>query len=128
PNKLKNSKAYTLKGDNVMAKKVVVAGAFDTKAEEYKFIIDLLKEKEYQVISINTGILGSTDLFPIDIPAGSVAEAADTDLESLRKANDRGKAVALMSEGLGKLIESLYAKEIFDGMIGMGGTAGTNLV
>src|SRR5680860_1184026 len=109
-----------------MAKKVVVTGAFDTKAVEYKFIIDLIKEKGFQIISVNTGVLGSTDLFHVDIPADAVAQAGGTDIETLRKANDRGRAIAVMSEGLGTVIKNLFAKEKFDGIIGMGGTAGTN--
>ncbi len=111
-----------------MAKKVVVVGAFDTKAEEYKFLIDLIKEKNFQVIAVNTGVMGSTDIFSVDILADVVAQAGGTDIETLRKANDRGRAIAVMSDGLGIIIKDLYAKEKFDGIIGMGGTAGTNVV
>jgi uncharacterized protein (UPF0261 family) len=111
-----------------MSKKIVVIGAFDTKANEYKFVIDLLKEKEYQLITINTGVLGSTDLFHIDIPAERVAEEAGSDLYTLQKANDRGRAIAVMSEGASKVVDSLFQREHIDGIIGMGGTAGTNVV
>jgi uncharacterized protein (UPF0261 family) len=112
-----------------MAKKIVVIGAFDTKAIEYKFIIDLItKEKGYQVITVNTGVLGSTDLFYIDIPSEEVAQAGGTDIETLRKANDRGSAIAVMSEGGSNIVKNLFKKEKFDGIIGMGGTAGTNMV
>jgi uncharacterized protein (UPF0261 family) len=111
-----------------MAKKVVVVGAFDTKAEEYKFIIDLIKEKGFQVITVNTGVMGSTDIFSVDIQADEVAKAGGTHIEILRKANDRGHAIAVMSDGLKTIIENLYKKEKFDGIIGMGGTAGTNVV
>ncbi|KQC28695.1 Tm-1-like ATP-binding domain-containing protein [Flagellimonas eckloniae] len=111
-----------------MTKKVVVVGAFDTKAEEYKFIIDLIKERGFQVITVNTGVMGSTDTFSVDIQADEVAKAGGTDIEILRKANDRGNAIAVMSNGLRTVIENLYTKEKFDGIIGMGGTAGTNVV
>lgn len=111
-----------------MAKKVVVVGAFDTKAEEYKFIIDLIKERGFQVITVNTGVMGSTDIFSVDIQADEVAKSGGTDIETLRQANDRGNAIAVMSNGLGAIIEDLYVKEKFDGIIGMGGTAGTNVV
>ncbi len=111
-----------------MAKKVVVVGAFDTKAEEYQFIIDLIMERGFQVITVNTGVMGSTDAFSVDIEADLVAKAGGIAIESLRKANDRGNAIAVMSNGLGVIIEDLYTKEKFDGIIGMGGTAGTNVV
>lgn len=112
----------------IMANKVVVVGAFDTKGKEYKFIIDLIKERNHEVITVNTGVMGSTDIFSVDIKAEVVAQAGGTDIETLRKANDRGNAITVMSNGLGTIIEDLYAKEKFDGIIGMGGTAGTNVV
>ncbi len=111
-----------------MAKKVVVIGAFDTKAFEYEFLINRIVEKGHQVISINVGVLGSTNLFPIAIQAEAVAQAGGTDLITLRKANDRGRAIAAMSEGAGNIVKNLFIKEKFDGIIGMGGTAGTNMV
>ncbi|HMJ67628.1 MAG TPA: Tm-1-like ATP-binding domain-containing protein [Cyclobacteriaceae bacterium] len=112
-----------------MAKKVVVvAGAFDTKGVEHEFIIDLIKGRGCEVITINTGVMGSTDLFPVNISADVVAKAGGTSLEELRKANDRGKAITVMSNGLAAVVTELYNKEKFDGIIGMGGTAGTNVV
>ena len=111
-----------------MAKKIVVIGSFDTKAVEYKFILDLLKNKGFEIITVNTGVLGSTDLFHIDIPSEELAQAGGTAIGTLRKANDRGRAITVMSEGAGTRIKRLYAQEKFDGIIGMGGTAGTNMV
>ncbi|PXX30527.1 Tm-1-like ATP-binding domain-containing protein [Arenibacter sp. ARW7G5Y1] len=111
-----------------MSKKIVVIGAFDTKAIEYKFVIDLFIKRGFQVITINTGVMGATDLFQIDIDAQEVARAAGTDLSTLREANDRGKAIAVMSNGASEITKGLHTKEQFDGIIGMGGTAGTNMV
>lgn len=112
-----------------MSKKIVVVGAFDTKAVEYKFVIDLfIKERGYRVITINTGVMGATDLFHIDIESQEVARAGGTELSTLRETNDRGKAIAVMSNGASAITSSLYEKEKFDGIIGMGGTAGTNMV
>ncbi len=111
-----------------MARKVVVVGAFDTKGPEYKFIIDRIKERNIQVVAVNTGVMGSTDIFSVDVQADVVAKAGGTDLETLRKANDRGRAIAVMSEGVANVVRDLYEKEKFDGIIGMGGTAGTNVV
>jgi uncharacterized protein (UPF0261 family) len=112
-----------------MAKKVVVvAGAFDTKAVEHDFIINLIKERGCEVVTINTGVMGSTDLFQVNISADVVAKAGGMELEQLRKANDRGKAITVMSDGLAAVVKDLYNKDKFDGIIGMGGTAGTNVV
>jgi uncharacterized protein (UPF0261 family) len=111
-----------------MANKVVVVGAFDTKGAEYKFLIDLIQSQGIQVITVNTGVMASTDLFPVNVEANAVAAAGGSDPDSLRKANDRGQAITVMSQGVAKVIKELYDKEKFDGIIGMGGTAGTNVV
>src|SRR5690606_11696194 len=111
-----------------MSKKIVVVGTFDTKGTEYKFVVDLLRGRGYRVITVNVGVMGSTNLFPIDIASEEVARAGGMDLAELRAANDRGKAIAVMSDGITKVISELYSKEAFDGIIGMGGTAGTHIV
>jgi len=112
-----------------MPKRIAVVGTFDTKAAEYKFLIDQLQAiPGYHVVTINTGIMKATDLFRIDVPAAEVVTAGGSDLETLRAANDRGKAIAVVSKGVAAVIEQLYAKEGFDAIIGMGGTAGTNIV
>ena len=111
-----------------MKKKVVVVGAFDTKADEYKFVIDLIKEKGFEVITVNTGVLGSTDLFKVDVEADVVATAGGMNLETLRAENDRGHAVSVMSDGLGVFLGNLLSDKKFSGILGMGGSAGTNVV
>lgn len=111
-----------------MKKKVVVVGAFDTKAEEYKFVIDLIKEKGFEVITVNTGVLGSTDLFNVDIGPDVVASTGGMSLEALRAGNDRGHAMSVMSDGLGMILSNLLSEEKFSGIIGLGGSAGTNVV
>lgn len=111
-----------------MPKKIVVIGAFDTKATEYGFLIDLIKEKGYEVITVNTGVMDDTAPFPVNISSSAVAEAGGTDISILRKANDRGKAIAVMSDGAAHIVKDLFAAEKFNGIIGMGGTAGTNMV
>jgi len=112
-----------------MPKRIAVVGTFDTKAAEYKFVIDrLLEVPGYEVVTINAGIMEATDLFRIDIPAAAVVAAGGSELETLRAANDRGKAMAVVSKGASVLIKQLYREEGFDAIIGMGGTAGTNIV
>ncbi|RCH56058.1 UPF0261 family protein [Mucilaginibacter hurinus] len=111
-----------------MAKKVVVVGAFDTKGAEHKFIIDIFLKNGLQVITVNTGVMGSTDLFKIDISSDKVAAAGGTSLTTLQNANDRGAAIKAMTDGVAVVVKELYATEGFDGIIGMGGTAGTAVV
>lgn len=111
-----------------MSKKIVLIGAFDTKGAEYKFLADLIGEHDCEVISINTGVMGGTDLFPVTVSAEDVARAGGAEIELLRKANDRGRAIEVMSEGASHVVKNLFIKDEFHGIIGMGGSAGTNVV
>ncbi len=111
-----------------MGKKVVVIGTFDTKGVVYNFLIGLLQQKGMEVITVNTGVLEHEALFPVQVPAEKVAAAGGTTLAELRSDQDRGKAVAAMSAGARQIIDELFGREPFDAIIGMGGTAGTNIV
>ncbi len=108
-------------------KKVVVIGTFDSKGIEYRFLIEMLKKRDCRVITINTGVLPYEGLFPVDVSAEEIARAGGVELSELRKEHDRGHAVAVMSEGAGKVVNELFHREKFDGIIGMGGTAGTTI-
>lgn len=109
-------------------KTICLIGAFDTKALEYAFVREQILARDHEVFSINTGILGSTDLFPIDIQADTVAEAGGESLTQLRERRDRGQAMKIMCAGAPRIVESLYRAGKIHGIIGMGGTGGTAVV
>ena len=50
-------------------------GCFDTKAEDFEFLYSCLKQKEVEVLTVNTGVLGSTERFRVDVEADIVAKA-----------------------------------------------------
>ncbi len=109
-------------------KTICLIGAFDTKGAEYAFVREQILVRGYKVFMVNTGITGSTHLFPVDIEANNVAEAGGSSLEELRKKMDRGEAMKVMCAGAPAIVKSLYDNEMFDGIIGMGGTGGTAVV
>lgn len=111
-----------------MAKTVLMIGAFDTKGAEYAFLRRRILERGHTVLAVNTGVLGSTDLFGVDVEAGEVAKAGGGDLAALREKKDRGEAMKVMTAGARVLVASLYADGRFDGIIGMGGTGGSTVV
>lgn len=111
-----------------MSKQILMLGAFDTKGEEYAFLRQQILAQGHGVVSMNTGVMGSTDLFPVDIPAEEVAAAGNGDLAALRQKKDRGEAMKVMSAGAAARTVALYAAEPFDGIIGMGGTGGSSVV
>ncbi len=111
-----------------MSKTILVVGAFDKKGEEYAFLREQILARGHTVLTLNTGVLGSTERFPVDISADEVAGAGNGDLTALRTKQDRGEAMAVMAAGVPVVVKSLYDEGRFDGIIGMGGTGGTTVI
>jgi uncharacterized protein (UPF0261 family) len=107
-----------------MTKTIAVIGALDTKGQEFAFVKSELARRGCQVLVINTGIVGEPPFTP-EIDAALVAEAGGRSLEILRADGDRGTAVETMSKGAASLVKKLYDQGKIDGVLGMGGSAGT---
>ncbi len=104
---------------------IVMLGCFDTKGEDFSYLRQCLVDHGEQVISINTGVMDNTADFSIDFDSESVAAAAASSLQEIRKSGDRGKAVELMGKGAAAIIADLVSKNKVKGAIGMGGGGGT---
>jgi uncharacterized protein (UPF0261 family) len=110
-----------------MAKTVAMIGSFDTKGPEYAFLRERMLALGVEVIAINTGTLGTTDLFSVDVEAEDVAEAGGAALADIRERQDRGEAMKVMSAGA-SVVKRLHDDGRFDAIIGMGGTGGSSVV
>jgi uncharacterized protein (UPF0261 family) len=97
---------------------ILIIGAFDTKGQEYAFLREQILKRGHQVLTMNTGVLGSTDLFPVDFDSDVVLGNV---LKELREQRDRGRAMAIVSGCAGALVKKLHEKGRFSGIIGMGG-------
>lgn len=104
---------------------ILMIGCFDTKGEIFDFLRRQLLARGDRVLSVNIGVLGATDLFPVDIDADTVARTAGHSLEELRNKADRGYAVDIMGKGAAKVVASLVAQGGLKAAIGMGGGGGT---
>lgn len=111
-----------------MGRCIVILGAFDTKAREYAFLRDAIVRQGSDVLTVNSGVLGCTDLFPVDIDADEVARAGGGDLAVLRKNQDRGQAMAVMAAGATAIARKLYDDGKLAGIIGVGGSGGSSVV
>lgn len=79
------------------------------------------------MITINTGVMETSVDFPIDVDQDAVAAASGAVLETIRKSNDRGRAVELMGKGVAAILAEL-SKDRIKGVIGMGGGGGTYII
>lgn len=110
-----------------MEKTILLIGAFDTKGEEFAFVRELIEARGLGVLLMDTGVMGEPSGVTPDIPSAKVAIAGGRALAQLRSAGDRGEAVDVMIEGVRKLTPQLYNERRFDGVLSLGGGAGTNV-
>lgn len=104
---------------------IIMVGCFDTKGDDFGYLYSCLEGLGVKVIAINTGVMGSTDLFPINYEANEVALKGGSTLTDLRENKDRGRAIEAMGNGAAAIVEDLYNKKKAHGIIGMGGGGGT---
>lgn len=107
-----------------MTKTIALVGALDTKGAEFAFVKGELLRRGCRALVINTGIMGDP-LFAPEIDADMVAQAGGRSLADLRNEGDRGTAVATMTTGVTTIVKKLYDDGKIDGILGMGGSAGT---
>ena len=109
-----------------MAKTVCIVGTMDTKGVEFAFIKSQIESVGVSTCVINTGILGDPQL-PTDVSADEVAQAGGSSLQALRDEGDRGNSVAVMARGAATLVAEKHALGDIDGIISLGGSAGTTI-
>jgi uncharacterized protein (UPF0261 family) len=105
---------------------ILLLGTLDTKGAEYQFVRDLLHAQSLKTLNIDAGVLGPPHFIP-DVSRDRVFQAAGTTLDAVVKANDRGKAVELAAQGAAKLVAELHAQGQVDGILSLGGSAGTTI-
>ncbi len=107
-----------------MPKTIVLIGALDTKGREFSFLKEEIEKRGHHAMVINVGVIGEPSFKP-DIHAKTVAQASGVNLKELRDKADRGIAIEAMSKGIVNVVKELYDHDKIDGIISMGGGAGT---
>ena len=107
-------------------KKIVVLGTFDTKGKEFDYLIKCIRAAGAEVISVNAGIM-EEPYFQPDIASEAVAEKGGSDLDYMRRTNDRGFNIEVMMKGAAEIVKELFDAGDAGGIISLGGTAGTTI-
>ncbi len=102
-------------------KSVYLVATLDTKGPEAAFVRDRLKALGVPVVLVDAGCMGPPAV-PADIPREKVFDAA-----GMKALGDRGKAVAAAAEGAAKLAREAHARGELAGVLGIGGSAGSNI-
>ena len=106
-------------------KTIAIAGTFDTKGRELKFIKELVEEQGLAILCIHTGVF--EPLIAPDVTNADIAAAVGADINAIIEKKDRATATDVLSRGMEALIPKLYAEGKFDGIISIGGSGGTSL-
>jgi uncharacterized protein (UPF0261 family) len=106
-------------------KSIVLLGCFDTKGADFSFLRSCILAYGEAIITINTGVYGSTGDFPIDFEADQVAEAAGYTFREIQNRAERGHAVNVMGRGACIILKRLCEAGKLKAAIGMGGGGGT---
>ncbi|WP_439484212.1 Tm-1-like ATP-binding domain-containing protein [Cyclobacterium plantarum] len=106
---------------------ILIMGCFDTKAAVYSRLREQVMASGENVFCINVGIMGSTNIFPVDLEAAQVAANGGFALQELRTKKDRGLALEVMAKGLRKILSAFSEQNKLKGVIAMGGGGGTFL-
>lgn len=110
-----------------MTKTILVIGTYDTKDAELLYVCETIKAQGGAVLSMDVSVLGDPSA-PTDISKHDVAAAAGKTIQDAIDAGDENHAMQIMAKGAAVLCAQLHAQGRIDGMIGLGGTMGTDLV
>lgn len=103
---------------------VLIVGTLDTKGQELAFVRGLLHARGLETLVIDAGVLGEPAFAP-DIDRDEVFRLAGTSVEDVRRKGDRGTAVTDAARGVANLVAELQRRVPIQGVIGLGGSAGT---
>ena len=109
-----------------MSRTILLIGTLDTKGTEYEYVRDLIRDRGFDTLTMDAGVLGEPGFAP-DISADEVAAAGGDSLEALRARRDRGEAVDVMIRGVCRLAPPLHEAGRFHGALALGGGGGTNI-
>jgi len=105
-------------------KTIALIGALDTKGVEFAFVKNEIERRGHRALVLNTAVVGEPYFKP-DVDAETIAAAGGASLDALRQEADRGHAMDVMTRGIAVVVRDLYNRGKFDGVLAMGGGAGT---
>jgi len=105
---------------------ILLIGTLDTKGVEFQFVRDLLHTAGASTLVLDAGVTGPPAFLP-DISREEVYTAAGTTFDAVKRAADRGQAIEAAARGAAVIAARLHAEGKIEGVLGMGGSAGTTI-
>lgn len=111
-------------------KVIIIIATLDTKGQESLYIKNLMRPNyEAITIDIGTGARGKL-VFSPDYPREEVVKAAGSSMDEVLAFGEKGqemRIMEIMASGAAKICQQLHKSGRLDGIIGLGGTMGTNM-
>lgn len=111
----------------IMTPKILIVATLDTKEEEADYLRNLIEEKGFNTILIDTGVLSPPKRITPDISREQVALDGGIPIDELLETGNKGKCIDVMIDGAISVARKLYDEGEFAGVIGIGGAQGTNI-
>ncbi len=109
-----------------MPKTIAIFAALDTKGDEARLVRDVVASQGVTPLVVDVGVLDQPTI-PSDVDRRDVADAGGASLAELVGSRDKARAMAAMTDGAAIIAARLYAEGKIDGIIGLGGSAGTGI-
>ncbi len=107
-------------------KTVLVIGTYDTKDSELGFLADVILKQGGIVVTMDVSVLGDPSQ-ATDYSKHDVAAASGSSIQAAIDSGDENHAMQIMAKGASLLTARLHREGVFDGVIVLGGTMGTDL-
>ena len=107
-------------------KTILVIGTYDTKDDELHFLADVIRASGGRIVSMDVSVLGDPSV-PATFSKHDVAAEGGSSIQAAIDSGDENHAMQIMAKGARLLAARLYSERVFDGMIVLGGTMGTDL-
>lgn len=105
---------------------ILVVGTYDTKDDELNFISDVIREQGGLVKTMDISVLGDPS-HSTDYSKHQVAEEGGHTIQEAIDGGDENLAMQIMAKGAALLVARLHHEGVFDGVLVLGGSMGTDL-
>lgn len=107
-------------------KTILIVGTYDTKDDELNYLAGCIKAQGGNVLSMDVSVLEDPTA-PTDYSKHQVAEEGGSSIQAAIDSGDENHAMQIMAAGASALSARLFRESVFDGVILLGGTMGTDL-
>lgn len=105
---------------------ILIVGTYDTKQDELGYLAQVIRAQGGGVLTMDVSVLGDPSI-PTDYSKHQVAEAGGSSIAEAIAGEDENLAMQIMARGAAALASRLLAEGLFDGVIVLGGSMGTDL-